>query len=184
MVWPTFADIADRWRRLRGRAVHGNVVEVAPWQAPVGTLGRGPRWTRENVGSIERRGGNYTVGRCSFAGCRPFHVGSCLLEEVFVRISLVAAAETGLAHRGNGVPDIGVCLGLCLAPPANAGVRSERGAVHCVKLKSSSKVGGATSTPSGRVNPSVTCHRRPRCLCQYCATLTGTLPPSQGPFLN
>src|ERR1700735_4986338 len=28
------------------------------------------------------------------------------------------------------VSDIGVCLGLCLAPPANAGVRSKRGAVH------------------------------------------------------
>src|SRR3974390_1384149 len=28
------------------------------------------------------------------------------------------------------VSDIGVCLGLCLAPPANAGVRSERGAVQ------------------------------------------------------
>src|ERR1700682_2143166 len=28
------------------------------------------------------------------------------------------------------VSDIGVCLGLCLGPPANAGVRSKRGAVH------------------------------------------------------
>src|ERR1700727_3863648 len=28
------------------------------------------------------------------------------------------------------VSDIGLCLGLCLAPPANAGVRSKRGAVH------------------------------------------------------
>src|SRR4029077_12092554 len=28
------------------------------------------------------------------------------------------------------VSDIGVRLGLCLAPPANAGVRSKRGAVH------------------------------------------------------
>src|ERR1700761_9791281 len=34
------------------------------------------------------------------------------------------------------VSDIGVCLGLCLAPPANAGVRSKRGAVHgsCFKI--------------------------------------------------
>src|ERR1700738_2203120 len=28
------------------------------------------------------------------------------------------------------VSDIGVCLGLCLGPPANAGVRSKRGAVQ------------------------------------------------------
>src|SRR5512138_716616 len=28
------------------------------------------------------------------------------------------------------VSDIGVCLGLCLGPPAKAGVRSKRGAVH------------------------------------------------------
>jgi hypothetical protein len=31
------------------------------------------------------------------------------------------------------VSDIGVCLGLCLGPPANAGVRSKRGAVQGVK---------------------------------------------------
>src|ERR1700733_12462539 len=31
------------------------------------------------------------------------------------------------------VSDIGVCLGLCLAPPANAGVRSKRGAVQTGK---------------------------------------------------
>src|SRR5438874_1714029 len=29
------------------------------------------------------------------------------------------------------VSDIGVCLGLYLGPPAKAGVRSKRGAVHC-----------------------------------------------------
>src|ERR1700731_332404 len=34
------------------------------------------------------------------------------------------------------VSDIGLCLGLCLAPPANAGVRSKRGAVQGSKLMS------------------------------------------------
>src|SRR5437762_569340 len=31
------------------------------------------------------------------------------------------------------VSDIGVCLGLYLGPPARAGVRSKRGAVHCAR---------------------------------------------------
>jgi hypothetical protein len=35
------------------------------------------------------------------------------------------------------VSDIGVCLGLCLAPPANAGVRSKQGAVHITEIERS-----------------------------------------------
>src|SRR5437764_4354548 len=44
------------------------------------------------------------------------------------------------------VSDIGVCLGLCLGPPAKAGVRSKRGAVHATLLSLSTKAGLGTAT--------------------------------------
>src|ERR1700676_5210446 len=39
-------------------------------------------------------------------------------------------ATPGITSTFENVSDIGVCLGLCLGPPAKAGVRSKQGALH------------------------------------------------------
>src|ERR1700704_2609431 len=43
------------------------------------------------------------------------------------------------------VSDIGVFLGLSLGPPASAGVRSKRGALHATKPQQGLRVGGESS---------------------------------------
>src|SRR6185436_8582572 len=53
-----------------------------------------------------------------------------------------------------------------------------KSSTRCERLRSSSRVGGVTSTPSGRMHRSATSHQPPRCSCCIrrvagCATSTG-----------
>jgi hypothetical protein len=47
-------------------------------------------------------------------------------RELLLRREPQPAGNTGDDFTFENVSDIGVCLGLCQAPPANAGVRPER----------------------------------------------------------
>jgi transposase InsO family protein len=54
----------------------------------------------------------------------------------------------------------------------NARLRDElcsmaKSSTRCARPRPSSKVGGATTTPSGRMNRSATSHQPPRCSCQH-----------------
>ena len=51
-------------------------------------------------------------------------------RELLLRRKPPPAGNAGNDFHLRNVSDIGVCLGLCLAPPANAGVRSKRGAAQ------------------------------------------------------